>query len=119
MSVGDNLWGNMDKGYSTDSDAWYIEFYNETTNEYTDITTPAYPSSMTWNLAFETLEGYDYQYGECKTLPGDTDFFAIYLVDGNGNEEKPNWSTYQDSNFECNVDVTVNSADDVDITTPN
>lgn len=119
VSVGDELWGNMDKGYNTDDDAWYIEFYNESNGDHTDITTPAYPSSMTFDRAFTTLEGYDYKYGECNTLPGDMEFFAIYLLDSNDNEEQPEWGTHKDGNMTCDVDVSVVSNDTTRITTPN
>lgn len=119
VNEGENLWGNMDKGYNTDNDAWYIEFYNESTGQHTDITTPAYPSGMTFDRAFTTLEGYDYNYGECDTLPGDMKFFAIYLVDSNGNEEQPEWGTHKDGNMTCNVNVSVVSNDTTKITTPN
>lgn len=116
VSVGDSLWGYM---FQRDDYSWYIQTYNNSTTEYTDIYTEPYDSSLSFDRAFTTLEVANYEPGTCNRLPGDCTFENIYLEDTNGNRESPEWGTHVNGSAECNVDATVIDDQTTKTTTPN
>lgn len=112
VSPGDRLWGYLN--YQSDG-RWYVEIYNYTTGEYSDLYTPDF-SSYSWDKSYCTLEAAGYDEGDCKQLPGNCTFENIYFEDSSGNATKAEWGTHWDN--VCDVYAEELSTDKIRINTP-
>lgn len=114
--VSDELWGYID-GPSSKPGEWYIEIYNNTTGEYSDIFTDSIDD--TFEHAYTALEAGNYSWGECNELPDDITFHDIKLYDWSGTELFVSWEQWENSNLECSVNADPESDSKTHIWTPN
>ena len=114
-SPGNTIYGSISGPYNGGD--WYVQTYDMTQSINTQLY--SHQLSKDFGRADATLEVNDkgYDFGDCSSLPGGTEFYDMYLTDRDGYEHIPVWNENEHDDSLCPLDVEVPQYDTVRLVT--